>query len=103
MPGNMKAPGGYAFRTAAAALRYAHSHGEAGRYLPYQIELPVSFAKATTGDFEVAQKARHEWHMAESSYNEHCGVCKPRYPEALDCRLLVVPAALINPDTDLPA
>ncbi len=99
MPGNGKAPGGYAFRTRDAAEAYAASHAEAGRYAAWEMELPGTFSRCTSRDWWRVQRARHRWHTAGASpFMPECGVCTGRYEE-LDCDLTLVVAPFINPDT----
>lgn len=106
MPGNQKAPGGYVFQTREEAAAYAASHDLA--FAPYEIELPRSYHRSTTADYWKAAIARHRWHTdttlpAGTPFMAACAVCLPRVEPALDCRLLIVAAPLINPDTGLPA
>jgi len=110
IPGNAKAPGGYAFRTKGEASQYAIGHAEASIYAPFQIELPGPFVKCTTMSYMEAARARHAWHQGLSAevegiitkriYMLQCGVCEPggRFI-ILDCPLLLVQAPFINPDT----
>ena len=105
MPGNGKAPGGYAFRNREEAEAYAASHAEAGRYAAWEMVLPASFEECTTRNFAVAAQARHLWHRADGDgdpaveYLRGCGLCEPWRYEVLDCDLLTVVAPFINPDT----
>lgn len=89
VPGNAKAPGGYAFRTRKEAITYARTHSEAKRYGPYKMYLPGTFRACTTTSYEEAAQARHRWHSLV--YMPQCGVCNPR-PIELDCSLLLVEA-----------
>lgn len=100
LPGNAKAPGGYAFPTVDAARRYMESHVEAWHYRIYPMWLPGTFEACTTAEYSVAAAARHQWHQAEPNPREHmpeCGVCVPR-DLVLDCHLLTVEAPFIEPD-----
>lgn len=77
MSGNAKMPGGYAFRTREEAAQYiADNPKEAGRYAPYEIELPGDDFEAVTVEYSA--------------------------PDHGDCRALTVEAPFINPDTGLP-
>jgi len=93
IPGNAKAPGGYAFRTRAEALAYVAATPEASSYGAYRMYLPGSFDACTTDDWYEAAVARHRWHTKDSPADvmPQCGVCVPR-PVKLDCRLLLVEA-----------
>jgi len=74
MPGNAKMPGGYAFRTHEEAVKYVVNNPlDAGRFQPYEMEIPGDDFDAVT-----------EQHAT-----------KP-------CRVLLVSAPFINPDTGLP-
>jgi len=92
IPGNAKAPGGYAFRTMADAANYANTHEEAARYRPFQIYLPGTFEECTTTDFATAARARHAWHSDVRDYMPGCGVCTDYLDKPLDCALLIVEA-----------
>ena len=92
IPGNAKAPGGYAFRTRMAALSYAASHAEAERYGPFPIYLPGTFDECTTTDYATAAQARHEWHSDVREFMPYCGVCINHLDQEIDCALLIVAA-----------
>ncbi len=111
IPGNSKAPGGFAFRTREDAEDYARTHADAGRYAAWQMVINGSFEDCTTRNFMEAQFARHEWHQSDAkdgreqavAYMPQCGVCNPDLvklmPDPLDCDLLLSCAPFINPDT----
>jgi hypothetical protein len=107
VPGNAKAPGGYAFRTKHEAERYARAHAEDTVYEAWEMEIPGDdFLAATTQSWSKAAEARHRWHTQgpdRRAFMPECHICVPTAPVDLDCRLLLVEAPLINPDTGEPA
>lgn len=92
IPGNTKAPGGYAFRTMGEAMVYSNTHEEAARYRPFRIYLPGTFEECTTTDFATAARARHVWHSEVREFMPECGVCADNLDRPLDCSLLTVEA-----------
>ena len=106
MPGNAKAPGGYAFRSREEAEAYVRQGGY--EYGVWEMELPGSFDDCTTDSYAVAARARHAWHQQDAPASGRwprlsgCGVCEPwraALEGDLDCRLLTVVAPFVNPDT----
>ena len=102
VPGNAKAPGGYAFRTREEAERYNAEKCD-GRYAAWEMDIPGDdFDAATTDDYVKSARARHRWHTTGAGarpFMAACEVCLPIDRVELDCRLLLVAAPLINPDT----
>jgi hypothetical protein len=102
IPGNSKAPGGYAFPTREEAEEYVRTHEDASAYAPYAIELSGAYESNVTRSYKEAAWARHLWHRdGGTGYMEACGVCKPlaRWPD-LDHDLLLRPAPFVNPDEE---
>lgn len=104
MPGNGKAPGGYAFRTKRDAEHYRRTHNEAKRFRPYVMYIPGTFEECTTTDPDVAARARHTWHKTDNSslrestaYMALCAICAPEHRQPLDHAVLTVLAPFIDP------
>lgn len=103
IPGNAKAPGGYAFRTKADAEAYVAGHEDPSvrSYKPYAMLLPDTFEACTTRSFHKAAQARHGWHQSGPDavdFMDACGICIPREIADLDCDLLLVSAPFVRPD-----
>jgi hypothetical protein len=104
LPGNAKAPGGYAFRTKRDALHHVATHADAAHYRPYAIELDRPYEEAVTRDFLESAVARHAWHRADEPrgegrpYMAACGICVPRQPAigTLDHDLLLIEAPFVR-------